>query len=185
MLGEDRRRGLQKLAAKALGKMDALALHIGAGILPQRQRLGVVAELDADLLQHRVGIGFDERKPFFVEHLVLASSARDEGQRLAGTAARALGAPRRRAAAATCSVRPPRGCWRGLASSLSAQPLSFPCRAPKGRSSDQLIRRILSGLLQRTFPSAPNHGASETGCWHVTLQSLSLNAKSHLSNAFS
>ena len=50
--------------------MHALALDVGAGVLPQRQRLGIVAEIDADLLEHRVGIGLDQRQAFLVEHLV-------------------------------------------------------------------------------------------------------------------
>ena len=50
--------------------MHALALDVGAGLLPQLQRFGVVAEDDADLFQHRVGILLDQRQPFLVEHLI-------------------------------------------------------------------------------------------------------------------
>jgi hypothetical protein len=51
------RRGLQQLAAQPLREVHALTLDIRAGLLPKRQRFLVVAKLDADLLQHRVGIG--------------------------------------------------------------------------------------------------------------------------------
>ena len=50
--------------------MHALALDVGAGVLPQLQRLRVVAEDDADLFQHRVGILLDEGEALLVEHLV-------------------------------------------------------------------------------------------------------------------
>src|SRR5690606_13951949 len=60
MLDVARRRRFQKLPAHALRKAHALALHVGAGLPPQIDRLRIVAELDADLLKYRVCIGFDE-----------------------------------------------------------------------------------------------------------------------------
>ncbi len=82
--------------------MHARALHVGAGFLPQRQRLLVVAELDADLFEDQVGVRLDQRQPFLVEHLVVRELAADEGKldaaaRLPARAARLGPAePRRR-----------------------------------------------------------------------------------------
>ena len=87
--------------------MHALALHVGAGVLPQLQRLGVVAEDDADLFQHRVGVLLDEGEALLVEHLVDLDLAADVGELLAGAAARARRAPRRRAAARSPRARLP------------------------------------------------------------------------------
>ena len=81
MLGEDFRGGLQQFTAQPLGKPHALAPHIRAGLPPQRQRLGVIAELDADLLEHLVGVALDQAQAFLVQHLVNANLADDEGHR--------------------------------------------------------------------------------------------------------
>src|SRR3546814_12008338 len=70
MLGELRRDGLAELAAEAAREAHALALDVGAGLLEQRQRLRLPAELDADLLQHRLGIVLDEGEALFREQLV-------------------------------------------------------------------------------------------------------------------
>ncbi len=98
MLREYGRRGFQELAAKSLREVDALALDVGAGLLPQLQGFLVVAKLDADFLQHRVGIGFDRDKGLLVEDLVDRNPARDIGHRGASLAAASRRAPRRRAA---------------------------------------------------------------------------------------
>src|SRR3546814_2382494 len=70
MLGELRRDGLAELAAEAAREAHALALDVGAGLLEQSQRLRLLAELDADLLQHRLGIVLDEGEALFREQLV-------------------------------------------------------------------------------------------------------------------
>ena len=70
MLGVDRGGAVfSSERQQALGKMHALALDVGAGLFPQLQRLGVVAEIDADLFQHRVGIALDQRQAFLVQEL--------------------------------------------------------------------------------------------------------------------
>ena len=79
--------------------MHALALDVGAGLFPQRERLGVVAEDDADLFQHRVGVLLDQRQPFLIEDLIDVDLALDIGELGARTAARARCPARRRATA--------------------------------------------------------------------------------------
>ena len=61
MLGEAAGRGLDQLAAEPAGKAHALALDVSAGLLPDLERIGIVAELDAGLLQHRLCVVLDER----------------------------------------------------------------------------------------------------------------------------
>ena len=79
--------------------MHALALDVGAGLLPQLQRLGVVAKDDADLFEHRVGVLLDQRQAFLVQHLIDVDLALDVGELGAGTAAGARRAPGSRPAA--------------------------------------------------------------------------------------
>ncbi|MCY1242260.1 hypothetical protein D9M68_538670 [compost metagenome] len=73
--------------------MHALAAHIGTGLFPQFERFRVVAELDADFLQDRVGIALDELQAFLVEDLIFANLALDIGQRRSRTAAGARRTP--------------------------------------------------------------------------------------------
>ena len=54
------RRRLQQVTGQPARDVHALALHVGAGVAPQAQGLGVAAELDADLLEDRLGIGLDD-----------------------------------------------------------------------------------------------------------------------------
>src|SRR3546814_4770582 len=70
MLGEHRRDGLAELAAEAAREAHALAVHVGAGLLEQRQRFGILAELDADLGPHRLRIALDQVEPLLREQLV-------------------------------------------------------------------------------------------------------------------
>jgi len=51
--------------------VHALALHVGARGLPQRERLGVIAKVDADLLQDGVGVVLDGAQALLVEDLVV------------------------------------------------------------------------------------------------------------------
>ncbi|MNU66107.1 Methionine synthase [compost metagenome] len=93
MPGKFARRSLQKFTAQALGEMHAAAADIGTGFGPEFQRFLVVAELDADLFEDRVGITLDQFQPLFVEDFVNADPAGDIGQGCAGAAAGAGRAP--------------------------------------------------------------------------------------------
>ena len=74
------------------GKRTRVAVDVGAGVAEDPERLGVAAELDADLLEDRVGVVLDERQALLAEDLErgeLAGQERDvlgvgrEPQRLA------------------------------------------------------------------------------------------------------
>ncbi len=65
-----RRRGLDDRAGKPAREADPLAVDVGAARLQRRERVGVAAEVDADLLENRVGVPLEEREAFLVEHLV-------------------------------------------------------------------------------------------------------------------
>ena len=80
VLGEARRRGPDQGAAEAPGEADPFAGHVGAGLPPHRQRLQVVAELDADLLEHGIGIALDEGEGFLIQRLEDRDLAPDHGQ---------------------------------------------------------------------------------------------------------
>jgi hypothetical protein len=43
--------------------MHALTAHVGTSGLPQIERFGIVAKLDADLFENDVGVAFDELQP--------------------------------------------------------------------------------------------------------------------------
>ena len=51
---------LHDAAAQAAGEPDSIAVDVGAGVLPAVERGGIVAELDADLLENGVGIVLDQ-----------------------------------------------------------------------------------------------------------------------------
>ena len=82
----------QKGAGEAAGQTHAFAVDIGARVAPQRQRLFVLAELDADLGQDGLGIGLDGLQAFFGQDLGKGDFALDEGQG-DGAAVLAAGAP--------------------------------------------------------------------------------------------
>ena len=106
VLGEGGGRGLtDDLPAHALGAAHPHAVDVGAGLLPDLQRLLVVPVLDADLLQHRVGVGLAEREAFLAEKLVDWDLALDEALLLA-LAAAARRPPR--LAATALAPAPPR-----------------------------------------------------------------------------
>ena len=69
MLRVLRRRAADDLAAHAAGKAHPGALHVGAGCSEARQGLGVVANLDADLLQDRVGVVLEDCEPCLADEL--------------------------------------------------------------------------------------------------------------------
>jgi hypothetical protein len=77
---------------------DALALDVGASLFPELQGFRVIAEDDADLFQHRVGVLLDQRQPFLVQHLIDVDLALDVGELGARAAARARRAPGSRSA---------------------------------------------------------------------------------------
>jgi len=80
MLGEfARSRALHQRAAHAAREMHALALHVGARGFPDLQRLGVIAKIDADLLENGVGVLLHQRQAFFVQDLVVGNLASDVG----------------------------------------------------------------------------------------------------------
>ena len=81
MLQEVARCGrLDQRAGEAALEADALALDIGPRRAQQLQRLGIAAELHADLLQDRIGITLDELQAFFAEQAEQAEGTVDIGQ---------------------------------------------------------------------------------------------------------
>ena len=103
MLGELSGRRLDEAAHQPPGEVHPLALHIGAGRLPHGERLGIVAEIDADLFQHPFGIGLDEAQALLAQHLVERDVAPDIGE-LGLAAAGAGGAARIGAAGGTTAA---------------------------------------------------------------------------------
>ena len=104
------RRLLDDRARQPAREMDAGALHVGAGLLPQLQALLVAAELDADLLENGVGIVLDDLQPLLVQHL-------DTGvRRVMNGSCSILGRPRaaRRASAPPRARRPAAGTSGGV-----------------------------------------------------------------------
>src|SRR5262249_23249801 len=74
-------------AAHAARKMHPLALDVGTGVLPQLQRLRLVAEVDADLLENGVGVVLEQFEPLAAKHLVvrnLSGYVGDEGMAASG-----------------------------------------------------------------------------------------------------
>jgi hypothetical protein len=49
--------------------MHPLAPDVRAGVAPERERARIVDEVDADLLEHRLGIGLDDRERLGVQDL--------------------------------------------------------------------------------------------------------------------
>ena len=83
----------QRLRARPRGKSHPLALDVGAGGAEQFERPRHVAELDADLLQHRFGVALDDREALFAQHFRERNRAGDIGDR-GHAALRAGRAPR-------------------------------------------------------------------------------------------
>ena len=107
-----RRRGRAELPRQAAGKSHALALDVAARV-EELERARKVAKLDADLLQQRVRIALDDRKPFLAQHFGQRDGAGD-----VGTEARALGA--RGAARLAAAARLPGGGRCGSDIGISA-----------------------------------------------------------------
>ena len=69
-LRELARRGrLHELAGEAAREADALAVDVGAGVGEELERVGVVAEVDPDLLEDRVGVVLDQREALLGQDL--------------------------------------------------------------------------------------------------------------------
>ena len=81
-LGVLRGRGGAELAGQAAGDAHPLAGDIGAGLAPARQGGRVVDEVDADFLQHRLGIVFDDLDRLRGEDLEIGDVAGDEARGL-------------------------------------------------------------------------------------------------------
>ena len=111
VLGElARRAGLHDRAAHPAREADAHAVDVGAGVVQQSNRLGVAPELEADLLEDRVGVLLDERQALLAEDL--------ERRELAGQERDVLGVGARRIA--WRAARPP--LRRRWVSSISRPP---------------------------------------------------------------
>ena len=126
VLGElARRGGLDDRAAHPAREPDALAVDVGAGLAQQSEGLGVAAEVEADLLEDRVGVLLDERQALLAEDL--------ERRELAGQERDVLGVggePDRLAGGSTAA--PP-----ALGVSSISRPPSSP--AATGRASSPLV----------------------------------------------
>src|SRR5260370_30149004 len=91
VLGEFlRRRTPHDAAAHAARKAHPLALDVRARVLPELERLRILAEVDADLFKNRVGVVFEEFESLAPQHSVIRDLPGDVPHE--GAAAR--GAPR-------------------------------------------------------------------------------------------
>ena len=82
MLGEARRRRLAERPRQSLGQPHTLAVDIGARVFPERQSLGVIDEVDADLFEHRLGIRLDDRERLFVQDVEIRDIPLNKARRL-------------------------------------------------------------------------------------------------------
>ena len=72
---------LDEVSTQATGEAHAFAVDAGAGVFPQGQCAGIVAKVEAHLLENGVGVVLDEREPFLVQELVDGYLAGDIGNR--------------------------------------------------------------------------------------------------------
>src|SRR5580704_997190 len=79
-----RRAALNERTAHAARKAHALTLYIRPGSLPDRNCLGVVAKIDADLLENRIGIVLHQCETFLAQDFVIGNLAGNEGNRCLG-----------------------------------------------------------------------------------------------------
>ncbi len=70
VLGELGGRRLDEFLKHALRKTDPLAINLRAGRLPDVQNLRILAELQADLRQDPVGVGFDLLSAFIAQDII-------------------------------------------------------------------------------------------------------------------
>ena len=108
-------RRLDDRAAHPAREADPLAVDVGARLPQQPERVRVAAEVDADLLEDRVGVLLDQREALLAEDLERRERARQEGRPLGvGLQSRGAGGPRGRP--------PPRGASSAHRSSPVARP---------------------------------------------------------------
>jgi hypothetical protein len=70
--------------AEAARKTHALAIDIGAGVAPQVQCARELAELDADLFEHRIRVVLDQLQCFLIDYLEVRNLAVDPRGNLCG-----------------------------------------------------------------------------------------------------
>ena len=167
-----RRRRLDQLPAHAARHAHPLALNVRARRLPDRQGLRVFAELDADLLEDRVGIALDQGQALFAEDLVVRNLARDVGNRHrgAGGTRRALGIAAARAAAGgrlcflLVRAHPSSMVTRAAAADPFAA-LACPCAPSKPPAAAQLTGGAPPSAVRRATKSsiASTIAGSRTG----------------------
>src|SRR5580704_13366319 len=93
---------LNERTAHATRKTHALTLYIRPGSLPDRNCLGVVAKIDADLLENCIGIVLHQGETFLAQDFVIGNLAGNEGDRCRGSGG--ARSPLRVAAAGTSRV---------------------------------------------------------------------------------
>ena len=105
-LGEGGGCGRDQVACEPARKAHPLAVDVGAGTPEQVQRLGVLAEIDPDLLEDRLRVLLQQSEPLLAQQVDRGNVARDVAQML-DLAAGPLRAPGgASAAAAPASLRP-------------------------------------------------------------------------------
>ena len=127
---------------------DPLAVDVGAGLAEEAQRVGVAAELDADLLEDRVGVVLDEREALLAEDL-------ERRQRAGQERARARRAAR--AGRAWRAARPP--VRRRGSSSITRS--SVACRRATARG-DVVVRRA-AAVASPAGPLGASPGSVDDG----------------------
>src|ERR1700730_4602734 len=173
MLSEFSRRGaLNERTAHAARKTHALTLYIRPGSPPNRNCLGVVAKIDADLLENRIGIVLHQCETFLAQDFVIGNLASNEGNRCPGSGG--AGRPLRVAAAGTprvtglralilhaCSPDLPAVCPPNACNTNARIELLRP-HAPANRAQDHMpvsSRRSdfpgSSGCRPRWWPTTP------------------------------
>ena len=105
-----RRVGLDEGAAQAAREAHAFAVHVSACTLPEFECRREFAEFDADFLQHRVGVVFDQFQRFGIEDFEMRNPALDPAcvviRGCAPAPARRASASRPRTATAAIRVAP-------------------------------------------------------------------------------
>jgi hypothetical protein len=138
---------LDQLAREPVRHAHALAVDLGPGIAPQLQRLRVVAEIDADLLEHRVRVGLDRAERFLREGLVTGHPAGHVRCLARGSGAAARRLPGGATAATPASsfahvlVLPLRQCNNGATKRQR--------RAPPGQAPAPTSARVWPALAQQ------------------------------------
>src|SRR5439155_2104507 len=139
---------------------DSLAVHVGAGVLEQAERVGQPAELEADLLEDRVGVVLDEREAFLAEDLERLERPCEERQPLD----RGMG-PRGRPAGVAAAPAPGRALGRGGYRRSSCTPGASDAPGATGASGVPWVPR--TGRRRRPArsraPGAPEPASGRTG----------------------